>query len=138
MTKKIVFNALGFIAGYVAVAIAYSVARWLFIDVLGSIGIIRNLLSWPVDYTTYAISGILLVENFAGMFTCSAITKIGKSQYNYSCILLGVVRIIVWIATVIETWAEFGFSFDLLCMAFTAVVFYIISISCFYKNEEVQ
>lgn len=134
--KKIFFNILGFVAGVISVVIVNSIATWLLIDIIGSLGFITALLSWPVDYATYAFSGIIISEALLGMFVCAFITKIGKPKYNYSCFVLGVLRIIVWFATFINMFQEHGFNLDLIWMALLSVAVYAFSTFSFGTNEE--
>ena len=73
--RKIIVNVLGFIAGYYAGALAFLLARWLFFDVLGEISIIRSILSQPVDYGVYAITGVIFIDAMVSLKICGLISK---------------------------------------------------------------
>jgi hypothetical protein len=136
MFKRILFNILGFVAGAFALSLSSVIASWLLVDIIGSLGFIRNILSWPVDYGTYAFTGILFAEVAAGLSVCSAITQLGKPKYNISCIALSLYYLIIRVLSVIALWKEYGFSFDVLCMLGTVLFFYIFAAFIFCKNGD--
>ena len=114
--KIVLFNLIGLIAGILVGNITLIVTRWLFIDLLGSIKLITAVLSWPVDYSTYAITGIITADAAASLYVCSVLCRIGKGRLNYACILVGLYEIVIFMITVIKTISQYGFSFDVLWM----------------------
>lgn len=121
---KFLCNLLGFAVGFVAIEAIAFVTTWLFIEVIGSVDFITSLLSWPVDYGTYAYSTIIVTEAFGGIYLCAKISRLSKSDFSYSCFLLALFRIIVWIVFTAGLISQFGFSFDFLWIGIMAVGVY--------------
>lgn len=134
--RKVFFNALGFFVGYYLGAFALQISKWFLFDILGSVKIITSILSWPVDYGTYALSIVIFVDAAVTLYTCSFISKFGRAKYNYSCLILGLIRIIHYISSTIQTIKTDGFDFDIVwVIAIMLIAFLSLSIST-TKNEE--
>lgn len=114
--KIVLFNLIGFIAGILVGYITLIITRWLFIDLLGSIKLITYVLSWPVDYGTYAATGIITAVAAASLYVCAVLCRIGKGRFNYACILVGLCEIVIFIITLVKTISQYGFSFDIIWM----------------------
>ena len=122
--RKIFFNFLGLIAGAVAIEIVLIIAEWLFLNVIGSISFIVEWLSWPVDYSTYALSTMIIAEAVIGMWLCATISRVGKAKYNYGCFILGIYRIVMWVISIIGMISEYGFNFDIVWTILITLIIY--------------
>lgn len=110
--KAILFNILGFYAGYYIGGLAVIFAKYLFVDLLGKISFLTSILSWPVEYETYALTGIIFIDAGVSLGICSFISRLGKTKINYSCFVLSAFRVISYISSLITTIASKGFNFS--------------------------
>lgn len=133
--RKFFFNFLGLIAGAVVSNIALLVAEWLMINVLGSLGFLRNLLCWPVDYYTYALSTVVIAEAVAGIGVCKLISQFGRARYNYSCFLLATFRAVLWIITLVQSILDVGFEWEVIWMFVVVIGTFFVCAITFAQNE---
>lgn len=123
--RKIFFNILGFCSGYYVGGVAVIIAKWLLFDLLGQMKILTTILSWPVDYGTYALTGVIYVDAFVSLFVCSFVTKFAKTEYKYSCFVLGITRILQYLINLIKTTIENGFSLSVIWVVIVSLGFFI-------------
>ena len=130
IAKIIFFNFIGLFAGYFLGHYAQMLAKYIFVDLLGEIRLITSILSWPVEYETYALTGMIFADAAATLLPCALISKFGGAKINYSCILLGILRVATYIYGLIITLSENGFDFSfvwtlIMCLIlFVAFTFY--------------
>ncbi|MBQ8204177.1 MAG: hypothetical protein IJZ75_07880 [Clostridia bacterium] len=134
--KMIVFNILGLIVGVITNIIVLFITKWIFIDILGSVKWLVSLLSWPVDYDTYAFSGIIISTVCASMHLCAKVCRFGQGKFNAACIILGIYEAAVYIITLINTFSEDGFKFSLLWMVIIAVITIVTESISYATNSE--
>ena len=127
--KVFVFNFLGIILGLLGGALSYNLAAMLF-EWLGKFGFITKLLSWPVDYVEYALTGIFLIDIASSVAICVWLCEISHAKYNYGIIVVSIVNLVRYIYGFALNISSFGFSFDLLFVyifAFGAIIIAFVS-----------
>ena len=110
--KIIIFKLLGFLVGAVLGYLARLFSVFIFIDLLGQVKFLTAILSYPVDYATYALTGVIFADAAASLYPCAFISKFGNSKTNYSCFVLGGIRILSYIITTIISISADGFDFS--------------------------
>ncbi len=133
--RKIFFNVLGFFAGYFVGGIAFELARWLLVGVLGNIKLLRVILSWPVEYGVYATTGVIFIDALVSLNICGLVSKIGKAKRNYSCYILATVRMLSYIISLIATIKSGGFNFDIIWTVIISLGAFILTASATANNE---
>ena len=137
MARKLFFNILGFFVGYCAGALAFQVAKWLFFDVLGQIKFLRSILSYPVDYSVYAVTGVIFIDALASLYVCGAVSKIGKANRNYSCYVLAAIRILSYIISLISSIKINGFNFEIAWTIIMSLIAFLVLMNTTAKNEDI-
>lgn len=135
--KKVLFNILGIIAGYITGVLGYLLCYFLFFGIIGNIPIIRSILSYPVDFEEYALIGTVFGYAYASIVPCNFICKLGEAKYNYGSLILAIICVIRMISITIEHAITNGFSFAVIFIIVqTVVVFGIITVPAF-QNEDI-
>lgn len=134
--KTIIFNILGLIVGIIANIIVILITKWIFIDILGNVKWLVSLLSWPVDYDTYAFSGIIISSVCISLHLCAKVCRFGEGKFNVACIILGIYEAAVYIITLINTFSKDGFKFSLLWMVIVALITIVIESISYATNSE--
>lgn len=135
--KKVLFNILGIIAGYITGSLGYLLCYFIFYGLIGNIPFIRSILSYPASFEEYALIGTVMGYAYTSIVPCNFICKFGKAKYNYGSLILAIICVIRMIATTITYAATNGFSFIIIFIIIqTIVVFGIITIPAF-ENEDI-
>ena len=113
-SKSILFNTLGVVLGAAGGTISYFIAYWILFDLIPLIPLIPSLLSWPVDYEWYALTGVLTVDIFVGIGICAFFCNVTETKYNYGVIILSVINVLRYLNGFIQNIVNNGFSFSLL------------------------
>lgn len=125
LIKNIGLHTLAIILGMLVDAIIYTIAGYLLIDLIGSIPLIANLISYPVDYSWYALVTVFSASAFSGIYVCYKICSISKTKYNYGLAIYGIIYIIDFISRMVESFSEYGFSFSGLIMFLIIISIYL-------------
>ncbi len=120
--KIIGMNLIGLILAAVVYQIAVSIFGWLFIDVLGKVRFITKILSWPVDYYYYALTGILCAAMAASFPTCNFFCNLAKSKLNYGTIIFGISNALYHLISMILTFINNGFNLSFLFVSISVIV----------------
>jgi len=134
--RKIFFNLLGFITGYLIGYFALKLSTYIFIDLLGEVKFITSILSYPAGYDTYALTAVILSDAFCSLYACAFISKFGKAKYNYSCFVLGTLKIILYVTHSIQSICQFGFNFSFVWTIIICLIGFIALTLGAGKNEE--
>lgn len=110
--RKIFFNAIGFLAGHYIGSIAVVIMTYILIDFLGQFEFLTAFLSWPVEYETYALTGIIFADAAVSLNICRFVSAWGKAKQNYSCYALAGMRILSYINAAISAVVQNGFNFS--------------------------
>lgn len=135
--KTLIFNLLGVILGLLGGALFYNLAYLLF-DWLGQFTFITKLLSWPIDYTEYALTGIFLIDILSCTAICKLLCEFSHAKYNYGIIAVSVINFIRYIYGFILNISSFGFSFSLLIVYVFAFGAIIIAFTSTIINEKAE
>lgn len=135
--KAILFNVLGFYIGYYLGYFARYITTVVLVDWLGQIRFLTALLSYPVEYETYALTGIIFADAAASLYPCAFISRFGHTKRNYSCFVLGAVRIFHYVVITIESVYNNGFDLSAIwTIAVSLIGFAVITIGS-ANNEEI-
>lgn len=124
--KVILWNLLGIVLGLLGGGLAQLVSQWLMLSVLPEIPLITSLLSWPVDYSVYALVAIVSVDILAAAGIASFFGEFGNTHINFAVVVVSLVNAVRYISNLVTNISESGFSFGLLVVyvvAFGAIVF---------------
>lgn len=113
-SKAILFNILGVILGAVGGTLIYFFAEWIFFDLIPCIPFIPMLISWPVDYEWYALTGALCVDIFTGIGICAYFCNLVETKINYGVLILTVINVLRYLSGFIMNIIANGFAFSLL------------------------
>ncbi len=111
--KIFLFNVIGIILGIVGGLLAYNIIAFVF-AILAKIPIIPQLMSWPVDFEWYCLTGILCADIFAGISICKYFCDKADAKLNYGIIVLTIINVIRYINGLIQNIDTFGFSFSII------------------------
>lgn len=126
MAKKFWFNVLAVAAGLVCGQIGFWIGKFLFMDVLGKIPIIPKIISWPVDYEWYAITGTIALSLWGGLWACGKLCNLAQTKYNYGLIVWGAINVIYYLIAMVNYFALYGFAFSMLVLYLITIAGYII------------
>lgn len=132
--KIFLLNTVGFVLGYAANALAYYIANLIF-GLIGSIRFISNLLSWPVDFKTYAATGALYISVAIGIFVCNFFCNLVDSKMNYGTIFFGLINALTSLIMMILMFANNGFHFDILFFYGISIGTYLVMSFSAAENE---
>lgn len=135
-TKSILFNILGIVLGAVGGTISYFIAYWVLFKFIPLIPLIPAIISWPVDYEWYALTGVLGVDAFAGIGICTFFCNMVETKYNYGVIVLSVINILRYLNGFIQNTNDSGLTFALLFVYGFAFLVLCIAFGSGLKNNE--
>lgn len=137
IAKPILFNTLGVILGAVGGTIAYFISYWILFELIPLIPFIPKLISWPVDYEWYALTGVLGIDVFAGVGICAFFCNFTETKYNYGVIILSIINILRYLNGFIQNIINNGFTFSLLfAYGFAFVAIFVAFGSGLNNNEQ--
>ncbi len=128
--KAVLWNFLGIILALIGGELVEVIARWLFLSVLPEIPLITSLLSWPVDYSVYALTSVVTVNILASVGIAAFFGKSGGTHINFAVVIISLINAIRYISGFITGISNFGFSLELLIVyvvAFGTIIFSFIS-----------
>ena len=125
MARKLCFNVFAALAGLIGSALGSWIGQLLFINVLGMIPLLPKLLSWPVEYGWYALTGIATFSLFAGFFPCSALCNLAKTKFNYGLVIWGGINVVLYIKEMIIAFLINEFSFTILSFFLAIIVAFV-------------
>ncbi len=128
--KAVLWNLLGVILALIGGELVEVVARWLFLSVLPEIPLITSLLSWPVDYSVYALTSVVTVNILASVGIAAFFGKLGETHINFAVVIISLINAIRYISGFITGISNFGLSLELLIVyvvAFGTIIFSFIS-----------
>ncbi len=133
--KTTLYNILGVVLGVIGGLIAYYLATLIF-ALLGEIRFIAALLSWPVDFEWYALTGILFADIFVGIGICKYFCDKTEATLNYGVIVLIIINVIRYISGFVKNIVSIGFSFPLLLVYIMALGAIIVMGTSAVPNEK--
>ena len=136
LLKAIGFNFLGAVVGIVAGNIAYKIASLILIDLLGKLGWLTPILSWPVPYYYYALTGIAAAQAAASITTASFFSTLANTKIRFCNIIVGLYGIITYISYLVYNLSENGFSFKMLFVFLIMISFFIFTTGSSLLNED--
>ena len=134
--KPIFFNTIGVILGAIGGTLAYFVVAWILFDIIPLIPFIPAILSWPVDYEWYALTGALGTDIFAGIAICTFFCNFSETKYNYGVIILSIINVVRYINGFIQNVVNNGFSFSLLFVYILALIAIFVAFGTGLNNNE--
>lgn len=111
-SKTFGFNVLGVILGILVGLAGYNIAFYLF-EWLGQFNFITSLLSWPVEYSEYALTAIFLIDIFLSAYVCKYFCEKSRAKSNYGIAVLFFINLIRYIIGFANNVSYYGFSFSL-------------------------
>lgn len=134
--KVFLLNVVGFVLGCAANAIAYYIANFIF-GLIGLIPLIPRLLSWPVDFETYAATGALYISIGIGICVCNFFCNLVSSDKNYGTIAFGIINSILSLILMIMLFSQNGFHFDILFFYGISIGTYLVMSLSAAENESI-
>ena len=134
--KAVIFNLLGIILGILVGDIVFLIARTILIDWLGKLGWLTNILSWPVPYYLYALTGIAASHAASSVSVAKFFCLLGNTRFYFGTIIVGLYGIISYIRYLVVNFNESGFSFKILLVYLIMISFFVFAtVSSLVDNE---
>lgn len=135
IVKPVFFNIVGVVLGIASSIIVYNIAAWIFLSFLPKIPLIPNLLSWPVSYEWYALTGIITADIFAGVAACAFFCNLSTVKYNYGVIFVSLINLVRYVIDFINVINLNGFSFSMLLPYGVALISIFVAFSSGIEND---
>ena len=136
IVKAIGFNLLGVILGIIGGNLAYKIASFILINLLGNLGWLKEILSWPVPYYYYALTGIAGAHAFASIGIANFFGTLANTKIKYSCIIVGLDGFLGYLLRLIGVFSEEGFSFKILIVFLVMMSFFVFMTFSSLINED--
>ena len=136
VVKGIGFNLLGIVLGIIGGNLAYKIAVFIFADLLGSLGFLTKILSWPVPYDYYALTGIAGVHAYVSIGIAMFFGTLANTKIRYSCIVVGLNGLLSYLLMLISNFSEEGFSFKILLVFLVMMSFFVFMTFTSLINED--
>ena len=133
--KSIGLNVLGVVLGSIGGTLIYFFAEWLLFDLIPCIPFIPKLISWPVDYEWYALTGVLCADIGVGIGICSYFCNLVKTRINYGVVALAIINALRYLNGFIAHIMNNGFTFSLLFVYGIAFICILVASISLIENE---
>ena len=138
IVKPAFFNIIGVLLGIASSIIVYNIAAWIFLSFIPKIPFIPYLLSWPVSYEWYALTGIITADIFAGVAACAFFCNLSTTKYNYGVILVSLINLVRYVTDFINAINLNGFSFSMLLPYGVALLSIFVAFSSGIENDSTR